>query len=156
MEVEIVLTPPSVIEVELIPAPTVVVEFSVAQGPAGPPAGLTLLNAAEAVGGHRVVCAAIGGVRHVDVSVADDAQRVIGLSMTAASAGGTVTVADSGPVDEPSWSWTPDEPVFVMGLGLLTQSTPTSPAQAFLLRIGVALSPTSIFVSIGEPIAFQE
>jgi hypothetical protein len=73
--------------------------------------------------------------------------------MNAATIGGDVTAQDAGIVDEPSWSWIPDAPLFLGVAGALTQTIPTADAGAvFLVKIGVATSATSIVLEFGPPI----
>lgn len=63
--------------------------------------------------------------------------------------GGQVTVQTYGPMEEPSWTWTPDAPIFVGLAGALTQTRPTS---GFVLEIATALSATMIFIDPKPPI----
>ncbi|MNN66506.1 hypothetical protein D3C81_1820880 [compost metagenome] len=127
------------------------------QGPPGPPGapgqagvGYVTFLAQGAVGGHRVTRAAFAGhARYADSSTVADATAVLGISLNAADDGAPVNVASSGEIIEPSWAWIEDAPIFVGGMGLLTQNPPTS---GFQLVVGVATSPTSMLVGIKQPI----
>jgi hypothetical protein len=102
-----------------------------------------------AVGGGRAVVAngATGCVPAL-ASNAGHLQLFLGVTQAAASAGATVDVVALGQVSDSSWSFTPGLPVFVSPTvaGVLTQTVPAAPSSAFSLSIGVAVSPTELFV----------
>ena len=50
---------------------------------------------------------------------------------------------------EPSWAWTPNQPIFVGMGGVPTQ---TAPSTGFHAPIGVAVSPTAMVVQIKTPV----
>lgn len=126
------------------------------QGEAGPPGDAVVAyerTAAHALGGHRAVIAV--GADGADYASASDAThegRVIGITLGAASQGAPVNVLFAGPVTESSWSWTPDESIWLADNGLLTQTPPED--GAFLQRIGFALTSTRMWVDLSDPIAF--
>ena len=133
-----------------------IVISSVATGPAGV-AGLTgdasvTFNAGAAIGGHRLVRLLSGTLAYMDSSQPTDANMALGVSRHSASLGQPVSVQCSGLITEPSWTWTPDQPVFCGVNGLLTQTAPTS---GFLLVVGVAVSATSLFIAIKIPLTLQ-
>lgn len=127
------------------------------QGPPGPPGapgqagvGYVTFKARGAIGGHRVVCAAFsGGARYADSRDVGDAASVLGLSLHAAEDGDSLYVATTGEVTEPSWAWVQGLPVFVGVDGVLTQAPPDT---GFQLVVAVATSPTSVLLSIKQPI----
>lgn len=129
-----------------------------AQGPVGPPgpAGLSggaalAAIAGEALGGHRaVVLDAAGQAFYADRLTPSHFGRLAGITTGAAVLGASVTLAMSGVVIEPSWSWTPNAPVFLGSTGLLTQ---TLPIGGFLQVVGMALNATTLFVNPREPLA---
>lgn len=102
------------------------------------------------VSGHRMVT---DGAEYVSHSNSFDANRVLGMSLNAAAAGDVVTVAVLGYVSETTWNLIPDLPVYLGEDGYITQTPPES---GFLLVVGVAISPTSLYVDVGEPIFLTE
>ena len=120
------------------------------QGPVGPAGGSAVYLAAEALGGHRVVRCASDGLRYADATHPAHAGGVAGITTAAFSAGDAVTLVSLGELVELSWNWTPDAPVFVGANGVLTQTLPAG--AAFSQVVGVATSPTSMFVRLREPV----
>lgn len=127
-------------------------------GPPGPSGGNALaMPAAVALGGHRVVRGTGDGfVNYANSTVALHGDDVLGLTLHAATAGANVNVQTSGLVVEPSWNWVPNEPVFLLGNGTLSQTPPSWPDHAFTLTIGFATSPTSLMLRIDIPYFFEE
>lgn len=124
------------------------------QGPAGPTGGDTAILgetriADGAVGGHRVVVITPDGVSHASATTLGHATKIYGITLGAAGSGDEVQVVTRGRIEESSWAWTPDGPLFFSGDGVLTQSVPTN---VYSVRVGTALSATVIFVELGEPI----
>jgi hypothetical protein len=126
------------------------------QGPPGPPGpGGSVSHTATAsvaIGGHRAVINTVDGVAYADASDPTHIARVVGVTTSSAAGGSPVTFQASGKITEPSWTWTPDADIFVGLNGLLTQSIPGT--AAFAQRLGFALSPTEMWVELGEPIVF--
>lgn len=128
------------------------------QGPAGPPGTggtgevtVVAATAGAAVGGHRVVTSLSDGtVVHADVTNPAHVLNVVGMTLGAAASGASVQVAMQGRVEEPSWAWVAGSPIYLTGLGLLTQTVPTS---GYALQVAVPLSPTSIVLMVKMPIA---
>jgi hypothetical protein len=108
-----------------------------------------ILIAAEALGGHRVV-SVFDGLASYAVRATDYDSR-LGLTTQAAAQDDQVVILFSGPIIEPSWSFTPG-PVFVGDSGLLTQ---TIPATGPIIRIGLATSATTMVVNQHPPIMRQ-
>lgn len=126
------------------------------EGPAGPPGpaggNVVQLQAVGVLGGHRVVRSVPGGVSYASANNPQHGDDVVGLTLQA-GADELINVQVAGEVVEPSWDWTPQEPVFLGSDGLLTQVPPEEPA-AFVLVFGFATSPTSIMIRIEPPIYF--
>lgn len=129
-------------------------------GPQGPPGqdGGSFISkiAATILGGHRAVRATssteVGYASNTDPAHADD---IIGITLGAAAIGSAVQIADNQEVTEPSWAWTPFEPIYLGSNGILTQSEPTSETgAAFVIELGFATSPTSMRVRIGPAIHY--
>ncbi len=118
------------------------------QGPSGPPGAGSALQrrSAEALSGQRVVKDVGGGLcDYASPSQPADAALVLGLTTTAAPSGEIVQVQCQGDMTDGAWSWTPDLPLFVGPQGQLTQTPPTS---GWLMRVGVAVSPTAIVIGL--------
>lgn len=111
--------------------------------PAGGGTDLTAV-AGEALGGHRAVRLVSGQAFYADQG--NPAKTaVIGITTGAANLGATVTIATAGEIIEPSWSWTPQQAVFLSTNGVLTQTPPMSGA---LIEVGLATAATKLHVRI--------
>lgn len=102
----------------------------------------------EAISALRVVRVSAPGhcvyARHPEV----ESKAPLGVTTTAAVMGDKVNVVLSGEVTDPSWTWTPGQPVLLGTLGTLTQVTTSD----FVLSVGIALTATTIHVRITPPI----
>lgn len=106
--------------------------------------------AGQTLSGHRVVKAnGSGHAVYADNTVIGDSQLLLGMTLGAAVIGNSVTIAQSGNIVEPSWSWAPGQPVFLGATGAITQ---TPPSVGFLVTVGVAMTPTSMLMSLKQPI----
>ena len=70
---------------------------------------------------------------------------VVGISTTATSTGGQVTIATDGIITDAGWNWTKG-PVFLGTNGLLTQTVPSG--GAVIVHIGRAIAPTQIIIDV--------
>lgn len=104
------------------------------------------VTAAENLGGHRIVT--VEGY-YASKDTATDKNKVLGMTTGAVSIGSEATVQVSGFIEESSWNWNVDLPVFLSTSGQLTQSAITS---GFSLIVGKPRTPTNMFISISEPI----
>ena len=100
--------------------------------------GAQTVTAIEALGGHRAVTA---DGYHCTPTTLD---KLAGITKGAASIGNLAAIQTSGYMTEPSWSWTPDAPIFVGASGVLTQSAPSGVAR----RVAWALSTTEINIDL--------
>jgi hypothetical protein len=100
-------------------------------------------EAGEVLNGHRAIVVINNLAYHADQSNPAHLSLVRGITVQSAIAGDNVIVQIGGPVQEPSWSWTPNLPIFVGINGQLTQTPPTT---GWLLEIGVADTTTKIIV----------
>lgn len=124
-------------------------------GPAAPDGGSAMsVTADQPIGGHRVVRLEAGNPRYADCTQVLHANTVLGVTTGAASVGGALNVVRSGEVDEPSWAWTPNLPVYLGEGGVLTQAPPEG--AAFYLIVGFPVATTKLFVSIREPIVLTQ
>lgn len=149
------LSPSLVVTVELTGAGSGLLRFEQADeqlslalvpfgvGPRGPSGGEFTVLAAEALGGHRAVTA--DGF-HAEP---EEANAVAGITLTSAATGASVVVVSSGLMQEDSWNWTPNLPVFFGASGVLTQ---TAPNAGLIRRIAWAITPTKINVDMMPPI----
>lgn len=136
--------------------PTVNVVEVAAQGPSG--ASATFFADPKIAGvtlsGHRIVTTdEDGDLIYADNTDLTHARRVKWLTTGAVDAGLEAALLAFGEIVEPSWSWTPTEPIYLGANGLLTQVAPTTPTAAYLVGVGVALTPTSMFFNPQMPIA---
>lgn len=130
------------------------------EGPPGP-AGLpgsgsgtgVLALAGIDLSGHRVVRAqGDGSVTYASAESPSDVWSILGMTTGASQVGAEVPVVTYGEVSEPTWSWTPDRPVYLGSDGVLTQVVPTFPSSAFSLIVGFALTPTKLFFNPRDPL----
>ncbi|WP_157234706.1 hypothetical protein [Methylosinus sp. LW4] len=123
------------------------------RGPAGPQGepgtgSAIVLTAAAMIPGHRAIMLDANG----HAALADTSSPTFvfaGISTTGANAGGQVNVAQSGLIEEATWSFEPLSPVFISTDGLLTQTPPTNGISQI---IAVAQSPTSLLILPQTPI----
>ena len=113
-------------------------DVSTVPGPQGEPGqtGVRIV-AAVPLGGHRVVT--VFG----QYAEPGDEDVLAGITTGAVSAGDETYAVRQGIINEPSWSWTPGQPIFIASSGILTQSAPTS---SRIRRVAWALTSTSINV----------
>ena len=104
------------------------------------------ITAAENLGGHRIVT--VEGY-YASKDTATDKNKVLGMTTGAVSIGSEATVQVSGFIEESSWNWNVNLPVFLSTNGQLTQSAITS---GFSLIVGKPRTATNMFISISEPI----
>jgi len=70
----------------------------------------------------------------------DSLSNYAGVTRMATIIGDPVDVVRVGLMEEPTWGWIPNAPIFISTNGVLTQSLPTG----FVRRIGWAISATKI------------
>lgn len=124
------------------------------QGPAGPSGGAggegTVSHpAGQALGGHRMVVLQAGAAVYADADTVAHAGLVLGMTTGAAAPGEAATVRTGGELTEPSWAWTADQPLYLRNAGQIGH---TPPASGFVLPVGFALSPTTIFLAVGTAV----
>lgn len=112
--------------------------------------GSNMLYAGENLGGQRAVT--IDGlltVRYSDPLNLLNRHVAIGITRYAVVSGDAVDIQTEGIMTDPSWSWTPDQDIYVGPSGALTQTYPLS---GYALPIATAISATSIFIDRREPV----
>lgn len=106
--------------------------------------------AGETLSALRVVYERNGLVYALDPSdpFSEDVQYMLGVTVTATDAGGTVAVQRSGTIDDPGWTWA--EGLIFAGPGGLMVQTP--PATGWELVVGFAPSATRLNIDFDEPV----
>lgn len=127
-------------------------------GPPGPAGGDVFVRTADAaLGGHRAVRSTGQGMAgYADAQIEGHGDDVLGITLGAAASGDEVQIQGSGEIVEPSWDWSPQDPIFLGAAGAMTQVPPTAATAAFILVLGFATSPTSMQVRIESPIYFED
>ena len=125
------------------------------RGPIGPSGGSALsVTAGQDIGGHRLVLLnAQGDAIYADARQLSHAEVVVGLTVFAAVQGQSIDIVRAGIVEEPSWSWVADQPVYLGLDGVPTQTLP--PGALFGLVVGFPIAPTKLLMSIKPPIVFS-
>lgn len=125
------------------------------QGPPGPPGAIgpaggsaATRQAGQVLSALLLVYEAAGRVHPLDALDGAHIDQVAGLTLTAAQEGEPVDVQLAGPVDDPSWHWTPGA-LWLGAAGALTQDPP---AAGYCLQVGAAVSPTRIILNIAPAI----
>ena len=153
-------TPSNVVSVEggttvisTVDTPSIL--YAAEQGPAGKPgpAGGTSFSriaAANVSGGKAVTLNAQGQVLHANGADLAFANSVAGVSLNGGAPGSEITITVSGgEIEEPTWNWQANKPIFLGTDGALTQVAPTS---GYLLVVGAAIGPTRMLVKVQQPI----
>ncbi|WP_051298826.1 hypothetical protein [Marinobacterium litorale] len=131
-------------------APPQVTLALTAPGPPGPPGdSIVSLQAGTTISALRAVYELDGQVYPLDAGDADHIELLVGVTTTAASAGGNVSVQRFGKLSDSGWAWTPGT-IWLGANGALTQTPPTT---GFDLDIGSATSATEIIIDSQPPIA---
>lgn len=125
------------------------------QGPAGTPgepgpAGGSAVQriAGETLSSLRVVYEQDGQVLSLDNSDTDHIYQLLGVTLSAATAGSQINVQTMGSIDDSGWAWTPG-PIYLGAGGAITQTPATD---GHLVFLGAATSATRINLNINEPI----
>lgn len=122
------------------------------QGAPGQPGGAVQRITAQALSGHRLVTPLDDGtVDYADATNAAHMSRPLFLTTGAWGTGVTADLVSAGPVSEPTWSWTPGQPIWLGVNGALTQTIPVG--AAFVRRVAEVIDATTIEFSVGDAIA---
>jgi hypothetical protein len=113
---------------------------------------MQLVPTVTPIGGHRVLALDnTGKAVYADSASLPLTQRVVGVSTSSTDAGVDAPIQTYGVMEEPSWNWVVELPVFLGTNGTLTQIPPTSPSKASIV-VGFPTSPTTLFINIQQPI----
>jgi hypothetical protein len=120
------------------------------QGPRGEPGGeLVAYLAGETLGGNRMVILENDLAMYANCTNVLHGHRVIGMTVGAIMSGAFGDVRRSGVIEEVSWNWDTNTPIWLGENGLLTQTIPES---GFSLIIGYPVTSTKVMIGIKEPI----
>lgn len=132
-------------------------------GPPGPPgadgnpgpAGTTDVTfiAGEAISGHSLVILEGPLVYAASSQDLSNFGRVIGLTTGATIESDSVLIITRGPITEPSWNWTLNQPIYLAVNGSLTATEPSIGAgDLFAQKVGFATGSDSIYLDLSVPI----
>lgn len=123
------------------------------QGPIGPAGGAAFIRQTSAPLSALLIVweDEQGVVRPLDCNDEDHIDLMCGITLTAASGPGSVSVQCLGPVDDDNWNWSPGR-VYLGANGSLTQ---TPPSGGFDVLVGVAVSATRVLLSLTDPIELE-
>lgn len=109
------------------------------------------ITAESALGGHRVVLVnpATGKLVYADKDTPTHVNNIVGMTTGAVAADAVASVLYSGTIDEPSWTWALNQPVYLGNSGLLTQTLPTT---GFIFIFGVPLLATRLLLTRQSPV----
>ena len=124
------------------------------QGPPGPPgpagSDAPASYTSAGVNAYQVVyLTTAGSVAAANAGNITHAGRIVGITESAAAAGSTATVRRSGSVTNTAWTLTPGQRYYLQAGGEIGTSTDNL---AFVQKIGVAESATSLFLQIESPV----
>ena len=122
------------------------------KGDKGDPGGVTTTKVSgQPLGGQRVVILANDGFLYYASSFTENhCNKVLGITTAAFTSGANTTIQLMDVMEESSWNWTPDLPIFLGDNGLLTQNEDAT--GIFILQIGVALTATKIYIDKQFPL----
>jgi len=115
-------------------------------GPSGASSSY-IYTAGEILGGHRAIIIDNNLAYYADCTNLSHINKPIGISNNASALGGEVTVVFFGEMEEVSWNWDIDKPIWISTNGLLTQTTPVT---GFLCIIAFPVTATKIFIDKQE------
>lgn len=104
-----------------------------------------------ALSGHRLVVPMDNGqVEYADATVLDHHEKPVWLTTGAWGPGVNANLLAIGEVEEPSWTWSPDSPIWLGANGALTQTIPLG--AMFIRKVAEVISPTAIYFAPQQPI----
>ncbi|HNR64734.1 MAG TPA: hypothetical protein PKJ95_00405 [Atribacterota bacterium] len=104
-------------------------------------------TAGEILGGHRVIIIDNNLAYYADNTNLSHVNKPIGISNNASDEGGEVTIVFYGEMEESSWNWDVDKPIWISTNGLLIQ---TPPETGFSCIIAFPIAQTKIFIEKQE------
>lgn len=134
---DLALDSASVVDVALDQGQEITIEAGTAQGPQGLDGGVTLVRAAENLGGDRAIT--IDG-RYCDGTSLNNLAKYVGITLGATTTGNNVQIKRTGAHTIVGATFTVDMPVYIGPDGTLTQTLPANPIR----RIGWASATDTI------------
>ena len=113
---------------------------------------LTLTSGAQTISAYTVVALVGGSVVTASSGIPAHMGAVVGVATQSVAAGAPVQIQFAGQISYNGWTFQPGEFVCLSSTGILTQ---TVPAFGFLQVLGVAITPTSVLLSIQPAISIQ-
>jgi hypothetical protein len=112
--------------------------------------GIIKYSAGENLGGHRVVYInAENKVVYASNLNLCQAHKILGITTGACEISDVAIIQTFGLMEEVSWTWDLNLPIYLSDNGLITQSTP---ATGFILQIAFPITSTKIFIDKKTPI----
>lgn len=105
--------------------------------------------AGATISGHRAVKIVAGLAQYADKDDLFAAESVLGITTNAALVGEDLNIVMFGEIQEGSWAWTQNLPIYLGDIGVLTQTPPTLGAA---VELGIALTSDTILVRIQKSI----
>jgi hypothetical protein len=106
-------------------------------------------NADGSVSAVKAIYKTINGVAHANNNTTLDEATVIGISITGATTGNKVRYKISGRLEDSSFNFTLNAPLYLDINGNITE---IAPATGFRTRVGNALETGAIYILLEEPI----
>ena len=107
-------------------------------------------TAGQSISGHRMVMLdAVGKLTYPSSATPSHAGVVYGMSLGAAVLNDPVQVKTYGDVTDVSFAWTPNVPLYLNGVGVISETPATT---GFTLQIGYSTGITSMFIDLKQPI----
>jgi hypothetical protein len=118
--------------------------------PADPEGYVVRIIAPSFIGNHRLVAFSDNGIlEYASKDNIQHANKVLGITLNAANLNEELIIRFAGVIEDISWTWNWLLPIFLSTNGLMTQ---TPPATGTSLVVATPLTPTTILISIKEPI----
>lgn len=111
------------------------------------------VNAGTNLGGQRIVVQINGLLDYAYYNNLDHMNKVVGITTASYIAGQLASVQFRGYMEDPSWHWSTDAPIFVGSQGIMTQAVPTV---GFVQQVATVITPVKILINIQEPIWLGE
>lgn len=112
--------------------------------------GIIKYPAGEDLGGHRVVYInEQKKVMHASNFELQQAFKILGITTGACRVNETAIIQTNGLMEEASWFWDVNRPIYFSSNGSLTQNIP---ANGFILQLAFPLESTKIFIEKKTPI----
>lgn len=106
-------------------------------------------TAGATISGHRAVKIVAGLAQYADKDDLFAAESVLGITTNSALIGEDLVVVTFGEIQEGSWAWTQNLPIYLGDTGLLTQ---TPPLVGAAVELGIAIASDTILVRIQKSI----